>query len=45
MTEAIERQLHSLRLSGVTAKEAIAKVGGETGLSKRELYRTWLKLP
>jgi len=45
LTEAIERQLHSLRLSGVTAKEAIAKVAGETGLSKRELYRAWLKLP
>lgn len=45
LTEAIERQLHSLRLSGVTAKGAIAKVAGETGLSKRELYRAWLKLP
>lgn len=45
LTEAIERQLHSLRLSGVAAKEAIAKVAGETGLSKRELYRAWLKLP
>jgi len=45
LTEAIERQLHSLRLAGVTAKEAIAKVSGETGLSKRELYRAWLKLP
>ena len=45
LTEAIERQLHSLRLSGITAKEAIARVAGETGLSKRELYRAWLKLP
>ena len=45
LTEAIERQLLSLRLAGVTAKEAVAKVGGETGLSKRELYRAWLKLP
>jgi len=44
LTEAIERQLHSLRLSGITAKEAIARVAGETGLSKRELYRAWLKL-
>ena len=44
LTEAIERQLHSLRQSGVTAKEAIARVAGETGLSKRELYRAWLKL-
>jgi len=45
LTEAIERQLLSLRLAGATAKEAVAKVGGETGLSKRELYRAWLKLP
>jgi len=44
LTEAIERQLHSLSLSGVMAKEAIARVAGETGLSKRELYRAWLKL-
>jgi 16S rRNA (cytidine1402-2'-O)-methyltransferase len=45
LTEAVERQLRSLRLSGVTAKEAVARVAGETGLSKRELYRAWLKLP
>jgi len=44
LTEDIERQLNSLRQSGATAKEAIAKVAGETGLSRRELYRAWLKL-
>jgi 16S rRNA (cytidine1402-2'-O)-methyltransferase len=44
LTEAVERQLHSLHQSGITAKEAIARVAGETGLSKRELYRAWLKL-
>jgi len=33
-----------MRLSGVTAKEAIAKVAGETGLSKKELYWAWLRL-
>ena len=43
LTEDIGRQLHRMRLSGVTAKEAIAKVAGETGLSKKELYRAWLK--
>ena len=43
LTEDIQRQLHSLRLSGVTAKEAVAKVAQETGLSRRELYRAWLK--
>ncbi len=44
LTEDIERQLHQMRLSGVTAKEAIAKVAGETSLSRKELYRAWLKL-
>ena len=44
LTEDIERQLHHMRRSGATAKEAIAKVAGETGLSKKELYRAWLRL-
>lgn len=44
LTEDIEGQLNSLRQAGATAKEAIAKVSGETGLSRRELYRAWLKL-
>ncbi len=44
LTEDIERQLHNMRLSGVTAKEAIARVAGETGLSKKELYQAWLRL-
>ena len=43
LTEDIERQLYQMRLSGITAKEAIARVAGETGLSRKELYRTWLK--
>ncbi len=41
LTQDIEKQLHHLRLAGVTAKEAVAKLAGETGLSKRELYRAW----
>ncbi len=44
LTKDIERQLHHMRLSGVAAKEAIAKVAGETGLPKKELYRAWLRL-
>ena len=43
VTEEIEQKLQSLRLSGKSAKEAIARVAAETGLSRRELYRTWLK--
>jgi len=44
LTEDVERQLHNMRQSGGTAKEAIAKVSKETGLSRKELYRAWLKL-
>jgi 16S rRNA (cytidine1402-2'-O)-methyltransferase len=43
LTEDIENQLHHMRLSGVTAKEAMAKMIGETGLPKKELYRAWLR--
>lgn len=44
LTEDIERQLHHMRRSGVMAKEAIARLAGETGLSKKELYQAWLRL-
>lgn len=43
LTEAIKKQLYDMRLSGLTAKAAIAQIAGETGVSKRELYRAWLK--
>ncbi len=43
LTEDIESQLHHIRLSGLTAKEAIAKMTGETGLPRKELYRAWLR--
>jgi 16S rRNA (cytidine1402-2'-O)-methyltransferase len=44
MTEDVERQLSDLQMSGATAKEAIAKIAGETGLSRKELYQAWLRL-
>ena len=44
LTEDIEKQLYSMHRSGMAAKEAIARVAGETGLSKKELYRAWLRL-
>ena len=44
MSEDIERQLGEMRLSGVPAREAVARVAAETGLSRRELYRAWLRL-
>jgi len=44
LTPAIEKQLQALRRSGIAAKEAVARVAGESGISKKELYRAWLKL-
>jgi 16S rRNA (cytidine1402-2'-O)-methyltransferase len=43
MNQKVENQLHILRLAGVPAKEAVARVAAETGLSKRELYRVWIQ--
>ena len=45
LTEEIVQQLEALRVSGATAKEVVARVSQETGLPRKELYRTWLKLP
>ena len=44
LTADIEKRLNYMYLSGVTAKEATARVAGETGLSRKELYRAWLRL-
>lgn len=44
LTPAIKKQLGEMRRSGTAAKEAIARVAGESGVSKKELYRAWLKL-
>lgn len=44
LSEDIEKRLHYMYLSGATAREAIARVAGETGLSRKELYRAWLRL-
>jgi 16S rRNA (cytidine1402-2'-O)-methyltransferase len=39
-----EKQLRRMRREGMTAKEAISRVAGTTGLPRRELYRAWLRL-
>ena len=44
LTADIEKRLNYMYLSGVTAKEATARVAGETGLSRKELYQAWLRL-
>ncbi len=40
----VERKMRTMRLKGMTAREAVAEMSRETGLSKRDLYRVWLKL-
>ncbi len=44
MTESVEKQLHQMYRAGATVKEAVAAVAGETGLPRKELYQTWLRL-
>ncbi len=44
VTGDIIEQLKTLRASGATAKEAVARMTMETGLSRKELYRAWLRL-
>ncbi len=44
LTEDIEQRLKKMHQSGLPAREAIATVAGETHLSKKELYRAWLRL-
>jgi hypothetical protein len=43
LTPEIEEQLAQLHRSGLTAKEALARVAAG-GLSRKELYRAWLKI-
>ncbi len=43
MNDDIESSLRELRRSGVPAKEAIAGLSVQTGISKKELYRAWLQ--
>jgi len=44
LTPDIEQQLHHMRQSGLTAKEAVARAASATGLSKKELYQAWLRI-
>jgi 16S rRNA (cytidine1402-2'-O)-methyltransferase len=44
VTEDVEKQLHELYLGGAKAREAIGVVSEQTGLSRKELYKSWLKL-
>jgi 16S rRNA (cytidine1402-2'-O)-methyltransferase len=44
VTKNIKSQLKQLQLTGAGAKEAVAAVAMETGLPRKELYKTWLRL-
>lgn len=44
LTEDIERQMHQMYLTGAKAREAVAVMAGETGLTRKELYQAWLRL-
>ena len=41
--EEIETQLNEMQESGLTAREAVGRMSEVTGLSRKELYRMWLK--
>lgn len=44
LTEDVRRRLHDMCLSGIAAKEAVSRMAEETGLSRRELYRAWIRI-
>ncbi|GAG43046.1 unnamed protein product, partial [marine sediment metagenome] len=44
LTDEVKKQLNEMKGSGVGAKEAVARVAAETGLSRKELYQAWLEL-
>ena len=43
LTEDIEGKLRQMRRRGVPAREAIASLACGTGLSRKDLYRAWLR--
>jgi 16S rRNA (cytidine1402-2'-O)-methyltransferase len=43
LTPDIESQIREMRRSGKTAKATISALVSQTGLSRKELYRVWLK--
>lgn len=44
ITPDIEEQLRRLKTQGKSARDAIAQVGRDSGLPRKELYRIWLKV-
>ena len=44
LTVDIEAELERLRASGMKAKESVARMSEKTGLSRKELYKSWLRI-
>jgi len=44
VTEDTIKQLKKLKASGAKAKESVVKIALESGISKKEIYHTWLGL-
>ena len=44
LTPEIKEELRQMYYQGIGAREAVAQLSLSTGLSKKELYRAWLKL-
>jgi len=44
ITADIEKTLRQMHHSGVTAKEAVTKITGETGIARKEIYQAWIKI-
>jgi 16S rRNA (cytidine1402-2'-O)-methyltransferase len=44
INQQIEKELRKLYRQGAGAKEAVARLSGTSGISKRKLYQAWLKL-
>jgi 16S rRNA (cytidine1402-2'-O)-methyltransferase len=44
LNESVEKQLIELKQHGVSAKLSVSTLAEKTGVSRRELYRAWLKL-
>ncbi len=42
--DSVEKELRRLQSDGASAREAISRLSVQTGRSKRELYRLWLRL-
>jgi len=44
LTPDVEEQLRQLKAKGKSARDAIAQVASNTGLTRKQLYRVWLKV-